>query len=103
MANKAYEEYTNYSTFAVALNSDNERAFYNSKLEWFNLTAITCGFDTPESVTPLLPRECHNFARRTGLLRHCRTTDPDFNASLVDWSDIAETWTIQLREHIEYM
>lgn len=84
--------YTNYSTFLMALYSDQERDIAAAKRRLF----IRLEYIDSKTVTP---KEAAHFSDIHRLTRRCQFNEQQFDLSEVDWKDIARCWTTELEEH----
>ena len=94
MADQTCNGYTNWDTWILALYSDNTEWIYDQKIAQFD-SMIEDEEDTFSS------EEAKVFCENNGVLMAC-ANEPEFDYSEVDWSDIAETWTVELKEHNDY-
>ncbi len=86
--------YTNWDTWIVALYSDNERLFNNMKQNMY--------LNMYRRVTSISKIKAFMFATNYGLVSYCARKEPEFDPTLVDWTDIADTWTTELEEYRQY-
>jgi len=91
MTDNTCNGYTNWDTFIVCLYSDNEERLYNTKIVEID-KLIAAGVDV------VTKAGAYNVARKSGLTSFCRHAEPDFRSSRVDWSDVADSWTDDLKE-----
>ena len=95
MSDQTCNNYTNYSTFLLALYSDQERDIAAAKQRMF------ARYRYMGSTKPLTDEEAENFAAVHRLTNRCQHNESGFNLSKVDWQDIANCWTTELEEYLE--
>ena len=87
--------YTNYSTWLLALYSDQERDIYNLKQDMF-----TSFSDIDNDI--ITPKRALQFARESRLVVRLNNNESCFIFYNVDWTDIAHAWSTELEEYTRY-